>query len=341
MAEQDETQQGAPAPVSDQEWLQNYLAENQGQVEAGDRIAPPRKNAPSLFPLLAGAFILAAAVAGFLLFKQQRDASSSQQQPGDLGQAVVVASGLRGHLITESAPDKSIHYKLKIEPINLPEQDSFARLSAANAAPLVFNIRVLTQLGDAICGKQVVLPSVAAPTVPAGSDSLQRIKASTGVVSSLWAQGTLPCSPDQYARFSYWDFSTNFPTVADQDRAAGIDQRAETGAPSAQAAQPQAAQSAQSAKSSAQSARRRPAPKKPQAVYFLQGDDHISAFEPGRNILTVGPGRSFIILRAADLATAAAWADDAALVHYTCDPQANCALRRSGSSAVLLGRRVN
>lgn len=337
MAEQDDQHGGAPAPASDQEWLQNYLNENQGQVEAGTRVNPPQKKGPSILPLLGGAFVLAAVVAGLFLYKTQRDAAKYKEAPGDLGQAVVVASGLRGHLIAQLKDDKTVHYQLKIEPIDFPEQDSFARAVASNSAPFHFNLRVLNQVGDSICGKQIVLPAVPAGPVPAGADALQRVKGSKGIFAGLWAEGTLPCSPEQYARFNYWDFSTDFPSVVDQDRAFGIDHRPQTDNPDGAGTQQQSAQGSRPASR----ARRRAAPKKPQAVYFLQGDDHVSSFEPGRNLLTLGPGRSFVVLRAADLATARAWADDDALVHYTCDPQATCSLRRSGSAAIILARRSN
>jgi hypothetical protein len=245
----------------------------------------------------------------------------------------VVASGLRAHLVTD-LNDKQVHYKLKIEPIALPEQDSFGREAASNRDQLYFNVRVLDPVGEPICGKQVVLAPANNNAAPAGTDAVKRIKGEKGTIDGLWAEGTLPCSAEQFARFGYWDLTTNFPTVEDQDRTFGIDHRAQT-----DGAQ-QADKKAQKEKAGRAEAERR-ASRRPQSGFFLQGDDHISAYEPGRNILTVGPGRSFVVLRAADLATAAAWADDAALVHYTCDTQAVCALRRAGSGAVIMARKLN
>ncbi|HWT64762.1 MAG TPA: hypothetical protein VN151_01510 [Terracidiphilus sp.] len=341
MAGPDEQQGGVPGQVSDQEWLQNYLSEHQGQVEAGARISPPmKKKKPELLMLLAGALILAAAAAAVMMTKSPAGKSSDKKEAhGDLGQGVVIASGLRGHLVTELL-GQTVHYKLKMEPIALPEQDAFWRATSSNKEPYFFNVRVLDAVGDPICGKQIVLPALGVNTVANGTDPFVRVKNDKGVIDGLWVEGSLPCSPDQFARFGYWDFTTNFPTVVDLDRLYGIDHRADTdGTPT----KTDVAKSKEAATAAAAAAKRRAAQNRPklQAGFFLQGDDHISSFEPGRNILTVGPGRSFVVLRAGDLATASAWADDAALVHYICDQQATCSLHRSGSAATIIARRIN
>ncbi|MDR3453677.1 MAG: hypothetical protein P4L96_12915 [Rhodoferax sp.] len=335
MAEIDQ-QPGKEAPqAADQEWLRNYLNDHAGQVEPGAQITPGTKKGPP-FALLLGGVIMLAVLGGLLVAKSRPGAPQPKNTAGDLGQGVASDAGVRGHLVT-SWQDKAAHYKLKIEPINFPEADGFARATAVNSQPLVFNVRVLNVVGDAICGKQVVLLPAAGGTLPAGADAFKRITGKSGGVEGLWAEGTLPCSADQYERFNYWDFTTNFPTVAEQDKMLGIAPRvrAEQEAPAANQTR-----QAQSAAARAASANQR-AQKKPQSSFFLQGDDHATSFEPGRNLLTIGPGKSFVVLRAVDLQTAAAWADDEALVHYTCDQHAICSLRHSGSAAVVLARMNN
>ena len=37
-----------------------------------------------------------------------------------------------------------------------------------------------------------------------------------GEISAFTAQGVLPCTAAQYKQFSYWDFSSNFPTLPQQ-----------------------------------------------------------------------------------------------------------------------------
>ena len=49
-----------------------------------------------------------------------------------------------------------------------------------------------------------------------GKDIFQNQTTADGQVAAINAQGTLPCSPDQYKRVDYWDFNTNFPTLDEQ-----------------------------------------------------------------------------------------------------------------------------
>lgn len=337
MAEIEEQPGSASPQAADQEWLRNYLNSHAGQVEPGARIAPATKTGPPFGLLLAG--VLTLAVVGGLLVARSRPGSPEQPKntTGDLGQGVSTDSGVRGHLVT-AWQDKAAHYKLKIEPINFPLADGFARATAVNTQPIVFNVRVLNMVGDAICGKQLVLLPAAGGTVPYGADPFKRITGKSGGIEGLWAEGTLPCSSEQFSRFSYWDFTTNFPTVAAQDKMLGIAPPAKP-----EEAAPAAASHSQQAEAAAvrSTLARQRAAKKPQSTFLQQGDDHATSFEPGRNVLTIGPGKSFIVLRAVDLQTATAWADDEALVHYTCDQHAICSLRRSGSAVVVLARMNN
>lgn len=335
MAETDEQPGGETPQAADQEWLRNYLNDHAGQVEPGAQIAPAAKKGPP-FALLLGGVIVLAILGGLMVAKSRPGATQPKTTVGDLGQGVSSDSGVRGHLVT-SWQDKAAHYKLKIEPINFPEADGFARATAGNTQPLIFDVRILNMVGDAICGKQVVLLPAAGGTLPAGADAFKRITGKSGMVEGLWAEGALPCSADQYGRFNYWDFTTNFPTVAEQDRLLGIAPRVKA---EQAAAAPSQSRQAQSAAARAASANQR-AQRKPQSSFFQQGDDHATSFEPGRNLLTIGPGKSFVVLRSVDLQTAAAWADDAALVHYTCDQHSVCSLRRSGSAVVVLARMNN
>jgi hypothetical protein len=326
-----EQRPGSESPqMADQEWLRNYLNDHAGQVEPGARIAPATKKGPPFALLLTG--VIALAVVGGLLVAKSRPGSPQQPKnsTGDLGQGVSADSGVRGHLVT-AWQDKTAHYKLKIEPINFPQADDFAHATAGNTQPLVFNVRILNMVGDAICGKQLVLLPPAGGTLPAGADAFKRVLGKSGAVEGLWAEGALPCSSDQYAQFSYWDFTTNFPTVAEQDKMLGKTQPTKPG---------EKASAVDRAQAVAARAKQR-ATRKLGSDFVLQGDDHATSFEPGRNVLTVGPGKSFVVLRSVDLQAAAAWADDSALVHYVCDQHALCSLRRSGSSVVLLARMNN
>jgi hypothetical protein len=266
----------------------------------------------------------------------------------DLGQGVSNDTGLRGHLVVHW-PDKSATYGLKIEPIDGRDNDGFSKAVNTTTQPVFINARLMDRDGTLLCTKQIELTQnvgKGAAAVAAGTDVFKRLPLKNGVIDGLWAEGSLPCTADQYKRADYWDFTTNFPTVAAQDKMMGRKpQVAESEPPpmppqqndTARVSALRAANDRLAAAATAAAAARRQ-PKKVQSLYFMQGDDQVTAYESGRALLTVGPGKSFFILRTADQAAAAQWAEDSALVHYTCDQHAVCMLRHSGSPAVVLAR---
>jgi hypothetical protein len=337
MVETDEQPGGVPEQKADQEWLQTYLDKHEGEIEPGTRIEPPSQGSPFRLLILVLA-VLAVAGAALFLTKTKGLQLEANAKPNDLGQGVVAESGLRGHLVTEWK-NKTVYYQLKIEPIDARSDAGFAKVVEASTQPLFVNLRVLDAAGEALCGKQVMLPAGGAVTK--GSDAFKAIAGARGRAESLWAEGTIPCSPDQYAKFDYWNFATNFPTMADQDRMLGLPvpevaEQEATAAPQqeAPAATPTPTMTPTPARKGGASRHRSVKPKKPQSSFYLEGDDHVSAFEPGRNVLTVGPDKNFVLLRPGDVATAQAWADDSLLVHYTCDQRGNCALRHGGGAEI-------
>lgn len=309
--------------------------------------------------LLAGLFAAFVVSMGALVLLTQKgpDKPKTPIDSDDLGAGIDNASGLRGHLVTRW--QGKAQYMLKIEPLDPRDGDGFAAVTGNPPGPIYINVRLLDSAGFALCGKQIVMSYNPARATHAnfptprnkaeaenqailrqvdlervsaqekarenGQDLFQNIQGSSGKVEALWAQGDLPCSPDQYKRFDYWDLSTNFPTLAEQDQLLG---RHHGGT---------ADDDAHSEHASTNSQRRR-APAKPQSAFYMEGDDRATAFEPGRNVLTVGPGKAFTVVRTVDVATAESWADDSSLVHYTCDQHATCALKRAGSPSVILAK---
>jgi hypothetical protein len=347
-----------PVNVGNQEPFQATGAIELLPPNPGLALRPKKKSTGLLIFGLFGVLVLAMG-ALVMLTQKNPDKPKTPIDSDDLGAGIANASGLRGHLVTRW--QNKAQYMLKIEPLDPRENDGFAAVSANPPGPIYINIRLLDSSGFALCGKEIVLhydparsSRVSSPApknkdeaenlailrqadlerVTAqeksreiGNDTFQNVLGSDGAVEGLWAQGDLPCSPDQYKRFDYWDLSTNFPTLAEQDQLLG---RHHTSG------------SAESDQGNSQHASgrapRSKAPPKPQSAFYMEGDDRATAFEPGRNLLTIGPGKSFTVVRTVDVATAAAWADDSSLVHYTCDQHAACSLRRAGSSTIILGK---
>jgi hypothetical protein len=146
-----------------------------------------------------------------------------------------------------------------------------------------------------------------------GKDVFQSAMGPDGLVSAVNVQGSLPCSPDQYQRASYWDMNTNFPTLDEQ--AALLDPRAAV-------LQARGSQPAKRASN------------RPQTGFVFQGDERATEYDAARGQLWT-QGRTFRIDRMVGAATAMAWANNNTLIHYRCDQQANCALTAPGGSAVL------
>ena len=280
------------------------------------------KKSSGFLIVLLGLVVLAA---GAVLVLSQKGLKSAKaaSDTDDLGSGIANASGLRGHLVTRW--QGKTQYMLKIEPIDPRDADRFASVTAHPSKPIAINIRLLDSSGFALCGKEIVLPYEAKNEVQTnGADVFTNILGSDGKVEALWAQGELPCSPDQYQRFDYWDLSTNFPTLAEQDQSLGHRQKN--------------VDSQQTALEARASARRRLVVKKPLSTFYIEGDDRITSYEPTRGLLVAGPGRSFVIDRKGDQATVADWATDSSLIHFKCDQHANCALRTASGSNVIFGR---
>ena len=160
-----------------------------------------------------------------------------------------------------------------------------------------------------------------------GKDIFQPEMGPDGQAIAVNVQGTLPCSPDQYKRASYWDFNTNFPTLDEQE--ALVD-------PRAAAAALRAKQIAN--EPGGQAGRRRTS--RPQEGFVIQGDDRVTEYDSAHGLLWA-QGRTFQIDRRTGHATALAWANNNTLIHYRCDQQANCALTAAGGAAVLHARLSN
>lgn len=149
-----------------------------------------------------------------------------------------------------------------------------------------------------------------------GKDLFQNQIATDGLVGAVNAQGTLPCSPDQYRRADYWDFNTNFPTLDEQ--AVLLDPK-----------------SALHADPSAHQARRTLS--KLGDGFVIQGDNRVTGYDSARGLL-MAEDKTFAIDKRYGQATASDWSNKYTLIHYKCDQHASCALTAAGQAAVLHAR---
>ena len=117
-----------------------------------------------------------------------------------------------------------------------------------------------------------------------GKDLFQNQVGADGQVAAIYAQGALPCSPDQYKRANYWDMNTNFPTLDEQ--AILLD-------PKAHAKEFDAAH-----------LKKRTLPKWGDG-FVIQGDDRVTGYDQARGLLWA-ENKTFAIDRRFGATTAAA-----------------------------------
>jgi len=261
-----------------------------------------------------------------------------------------------------TAKTGSLQYQLRLEPIGPVQAPGFEKVVANPPAPYSINLRVLDQAGFAMCGKEILfhfdpknvhltpLPTphpgkkaaeAAAAAEAArkaqldgmiaaeadrerGKDIFENQADADGNISAVNAKGTLPCSPDQYKRAYYWDFSTSFPTVDEQ--LALVDPKSA------------AARLREQEGGSRADSRRKNSAKKLQSAYYIQGDDRITEFDPLNGVLEATSGKNFTIPNKPEQAIVANWAHSYSLIHYKCDQHANCALSAAGGVSVVYGR---
>jgi len=286
-----------------------------------------------IFVVVLGFVALVGVVIITLTQKQFLTPKAAVSDADDMGAGISQASGLRGHLETRWQ-GKTAQYMLKMEPLDPRDAAGFSTVAANPNKPVFINIRLLDAAGFALCGKQILLhPAAQHAALPSGTDVFQNIQGDDGSVEALWAQGTLPCSPDQYKKFDYWDLSTNFPTLAEQDVLLGKRPAIAVGSPGATAT------ASASTEGTGTRGRRKQVAKGPVSNFYVEGDDQVSMYEPARALLTDDSGRSFFIPVKSDQTIAANWASNYAHIHFKCDQHANCALRTG--SGEILGRMSN
>lgn len=303
---------------------------------------------PQVAMLLLGAGILAAGIFAVLMFHKPTSTAPPFQ---DLGPGISNLAGLKGHLVTRW--QKNVQYQLKFEPLFGVYNSRFSYTVGHPPEPLWINIRLLDSTGYALCGKQIqfrfdparigsglslphrsgarlIQASTHSPGAPSAgaqaqqpgkqaADTFHNDMGDNGQIASVYVQGVLPCTEAQYRKFYYWDFSTNFPSLAQQD--------ALMKAPAIAAARAAAA---------AREAERRREARSPH--YFVEGDATIRDFDAATARLQSGTGQSFIVVKKAEFPTANAWAASNAQIHYKCDTLANCLLTRAGDARMVNAR---
>jgi hypothetical protein len=318
-------------------------AATDAQPQQAVGVAPVPRKLP-LIPLVAVGFALLLLLVIFFLFQSR---PKQNLQSDDLGPGIANGPGLKGHLVTKW--EGKAKYQLRLEPIYARQIEGFTRVVANPPQPYSINIRLLDATGFALCGKEILFPFDAAKAAPGakkanleglvagevqrehGQDIFQSQTTDEGLIEAVNAQGDLPCSVKDYQRADYWDFTTNFPNLADQE--ALLNGKRIVPAPvtetNSQAPVPGQSQNRKAA------AHRKPY-SKPMGDFYIEGDERVSDYDPPSG--TLEAGRSFFIDRKTEQAIAADWATNSSLIHFSCDQHETCTLTHPGSTVVLHAR---
>jgi hypothetical protein len=270
----------------------------------------------------------------------------------DLDVAHSSAAGLKGHLFVEW--DRKVKYRLTIEPEDAKRQTGFALAVSNSPRPLSVSVQLQDSQGFVLCSGDVLLKydarnaealtattsrasalkanPAAAPTDQSAQwtdfaklegqeleremdkDLFQNQIGPDGTISAIAAQGEIPCSKSAYLKAMTWSFTTNFPSLAEQD--ALLKRQQEVLAPPP----PPSA--------------RKKKPMLPPLPYTIEGDDAIVEFDPSSGVIETRGRKLFTIDELAAAAANPAWQDYPVSFHFHCDQMSNCTLMHSGLGAL-------
>jgi hypothetical protein len=260
----------------------------------------------------------------------------------DLGPVTASATGLKGHLYISW--EKTLHYRMTFEASDAELQAGFAYVVANPPRPLFIEIQLQDTEGSVLCYRQIVLKydtqSAAAtadnlPNKPPvavdpaqlkaeeqereqGRDVFENQITPDGQVAILNAQGEIPCSKKAYEKTRQWNFSANFPTIAEQDELLERGKKMLTNA----------AEKSATHKSVARRAAVKLLP------FSIEGDDAIVEFDINRGVIVTSGRKTFFLDKTSMGRADPVWQEYPVNIHFRCDQSTNCTLMHSGAGAL-------
>ena len=156
-----------------------------------------------------------------------------------------------------------------------------------------------------------------------GKDIFQNQIAPDGQVAAINAQGEIPCSMKAYEKTTQWSFSTNFPSLAEQDQWLKRQQEMRTNA---------AQRSAARKKAAARSAEKL-------LPFSMEGDDAIVEFDVNRGVIETSGRKTFFADKTIMRSASPTWQDYPVNIHFRCDQSSNCTLMHAGAGALRVKMR--
>jgi hypothetical protein len=268
--------------------------------------------------------------------------TSNPEGRNDMGLVISSGMGLKGHLYIKW--EKRLHYRLTFEADDPEKQSEFALAVANSPRPLSIDMELQDAEGIVLCSREIALKydarNAAAITAnhankpPAeidlarlqaqelereeGKDIFQYQIAPNGQVASIIAQGEIPCSTKAYEKTTQWNFSTDFPSLVEQDE--WLESRPDLRINADQ-------RSAAHKKSSARAAEKL-------LPFSIEGDDAIVEFDVNRGVIETSGRKTFFLDKTIMASASPVWQEYPVNIHFRCDQSTNCTLMHSGAGAL-------
>lgn len=277
----------------------------------------------------------------------------------DLGTVVSSPDGLNGHFYLEW--DGQLEYRLKIEPGDPSQLAGFSLAVSHVPRPVSFHIQLMDSENHVLCGMNILLKydpgitsdfSESAPELqnsPANADNsshtqtaqetnaaqlqadeferergnslFQNVLGQDGQIAAISSQGTMPCSKKDWSKAVSWSFTSNFPSLGEQNalRNAKAESLAKAASLSARMAPRK---------------RAKPKPAQNLAPYSIEGDDSIVEYDVAKGTIETRSGKTFFIYKKSGEVVDSRWQDYPVNIHYRCDLTSTCTLMSAGAGAL-------
>jgi hypothetical protein len=290
---------------------------------------PPQKPGSMPFATLALAAVVLVCVVALLFAIPMFLKSKSPAHFIDMGNRRFDPAGLGGRLIARW--EGSATYQLSIDPLEPQQLDGFRAVAANPPHPLSVVIRLKDAAGLVACQREILLPApqtagdtvhakVLLPSKTPGGDTVQYVAGGDGKLAEIALDGPLTCPADVYRRFAGWDFTSNFPSLADQNEWLRHEKALE------EARNPHHA----GAGAWGAAVQHLPAP--------IEGDDVITGDNPSRGTVDTSAGRVFLVIKTGTGNRAPEWQIFPAAIHFRCDKNGACVLSRANTRTTLQAR---
>lgn len=282
--------------------------------------AQPKAPKTSL-PVIIGLVILVSAIGALVVFGGMT--LLKPKAPSlytDLGSQRYDPAGLGGRLIAQWTGNAA--YKFTIDPLDQSQIAGFRAVVANPPRTITFSLHLKDSTGRIVCEKEIVVaagPQDDAAADPAQAlaarstatgDTMQNIAGDGGEIGETVFTGALPCALDAYRSIVAWDFSTDFPPLADQGSWL---KHEDAVSPAAQKAK---AGSGSGSRGFFALVKSLPTP--------IEADDTIVSDNPTHGIIATSGGRAFLVGASVLTNPALDWQVFPSEIHYRCEKNAIC-----------------